>query len=134
MQPLNPFLKMKIRTEIKDIHSLKMAKAELTAEVARREVNVKIKVEELKDSLFDFSNFKQRSTEFFLSFFENNFNVGASALSNFVIKYLIRPKSKWIRRLTMAGSSFFINKYSKVIQSVFKVLLGTEESKAYKNE
>jgi hypothetical protein len=122
---------MKTNTKIKDIHTLKMAKAELTAEVAHREVNMKIKVQELKDSFFDFSKFKQKSTESILGFFESNFNLGASAISNFVIKYLIRPKNKWVRRISMAASNLFIKKYSKVLKAAFNVLLG-EANKAIK--
>lgn len=123
---------MKNKNNIKDIHTLRMAKAELTAEVAHREVNIKIKAQEVKDSFFDFSKIKEKSTESILSFFDNNFNMGASAISNFVIKYLIRPKKKWVRRLSMAASNILINKYSKVLKSVFNVLLGSEANKAIK--
>ena len=49
---------MKTKTKIKDLHSLKIAKAELTAEVSYREVNMQIKAQELKESLFDFNKFK----------------------------------------------------------------------------
>lgn len=117
---------MKTKTNIVDLHSLHLAKAELTAEVAHREVNMKIKAQEVKASFFDFSKFKQKSTESILNFLDDNFSLGASTLSNFVIKYIIRPKNKWIKRLSIAASNAIIKKYSKVIKAVFKVLLGTE--------
>jgi len=126
---------MKTKTKIKDLHSLKIAKAELTAEVSYREVNMQIKAQELKESLFDFNKFKKQTTNILLDFLDENFNLGASSLSNLIIKYIIRPKNKWVRRLSMAASNFAIKKYSSLIKSAIKVLLGTkEERKALKNE
>jgi len=126
---------MKTKTKIKDLHSLKIAKAELTAEVSYREVNMQIKAQELKESLFDFNKFKKQTTNSLLDFLDENFNLGASSLSNLIIKYIIRPKNKWVRRLSMAASNFAIKKYSSLIKSAIKVLLGTkEERKALKNE
>ncbi|MAC95250.1 MAG: hypothetical protein CMC96_07095 [Flavobacteriales bacterium] len=126
---------MKTKTKIKDLHSLKIAKAELTAEVSYREVNMQIKAQELKESLFDFNKFKKQTTDSLLDFLDENFNLGASSLSNLIIKYIIRPKNKWVRRLSMAASNFAIKKYSSLIKSAIKVLLGTEEErKALKNE
>src|SRR5690554_1527303 len=126
---------MKTKTKIKDLHTLKVAKAELTAEVSYREVNMQIKAQELKESLFDFNKFKKQTTNSLLDFLDENFNLGASSLSNLVIKYIIRPKNKWVRRLSMAASNFAIKKYSSLIKSAIKVLLGTEEErKALKNE
>lgn len=126
---------MKTKTKIKDLHTLKVAKAELTAEVSYREVNMQIKAQELKESLFDFNKFKKQTTNSLLDFLDENFNLGASSLSNLIIKYIIRPKNKWVRRLSMAASNFAIKKYSSLIKSAIKVLLGTEEErKALKNE
>lgn len=126
---------MKTKTKIKDLHSLKIAKAELTAEVSYREVNMQIKAQELKESLFDFNKFKKQTANNLLDYLDENFNLGASSLSNLVIKYIIRPKNKWVRRLSMAASNFAIKKYSSLIKSAIKVLLGTEEErKALKNE
>lgn len=126
---------MKTKTKIKDLHSLKIAKAELTAEVSYREVNMQIKAQELKESLFDFNKFKKQTANNLLDFLDENFNLGASSLSNLIIKYIIRPKNKWVRRLSMAASNFAIKKYSSLIKSAIKVLLGTEEErKALKNE
>jgi|GEM_PF-1607605 len=126
---------MKTKTKIKDLHTLKVAKAELTAEVSYREVNMQIKAQELKKSLFDFNKFKKQTTDSLLDFLDENFNLGASSLSNLIIKYIIRPKNKWVRRLSMAVSNFAIKKYSSLIKSAIKVLLGTEEErKALKNE
>lgn len=126
---------MKTKTKIKDLHSLKIAKAELTAEISYREVNMQIKAQELKESLFDFNKFKKQTTNSLLDFLDENFNLGASSLSNLIIKYIIRPKNKWVRRLSMAASNFAIKKYSSLIKSAIKVLLGTEEErKALKNE
>lgn len=126
---------MKTKTKIKDLHTLKVAKAELTAEVSYREVNMQIKAQELKESLFDFNKFKKQTANNLLDFLDENFNLGASSLSNLIIKYIIRPKNKWVRRLSMAASNFAIKKYSSLIKSAIKVLLGTkEERKALKNE
>lgn len=126
---------MKTKTKIKDLHTLKVAKAELTAEVSYREVNMQIKAHELKESLFDFNKFKKQTANNLLDFLDENFNLGASSLSNLIIKYIIRPKNKWVRRLSMAASNFAIKKYSSLIKSAIKVLLGTkEERKALKNE
>lgn len=123
MRQLNLTLTMRTKTNITDIQSLRLAKAEVAAEIAQREIKMKIKAEEIQQSFFDFSSLKQTSTDLITHFIDKNISPITSTISSFIIKKVIKPKNKWVRKLSILASTLLIQKYSGTLQSAFKAFL-----------
>ncbi|MEQ8909767.1 MAG: hypothetical protein RIC95_11275 [Vicingaceae bacterium] len=114
---------MKRQTPIKDINSLKLAQIEREAEAAEREINVRLRAHALKESLFDLSFFSKNQEGGVKNLIVENISPITSLLSSFLINKVIKPKSKWLRRISTIVSSFVIEKYSGTLQFVLNTLL-----------
>jgi hypothetical protein len=123
---------MNRKTKIKDLNSLRAAQAEMEAEIVKREINLKLKTIEIRESLFDFSLISESSEGGIKGFIERNIAPIANSASNFLIKKIIKPKSKWVRKLSTLATSLLIKKYSGSLQSIFHNLLN--DPKKIENE
>jgi len=108
---------------ITDLKSLQAAKVELEQEIIAREFNIKIQYAEIKDSIFNLSYLKTEGVAAFKGFLSENFGLISAAVSGFIVNKVIRPKNKWIRKLSTAGISLLVKKYSGIIEKNIRTLL-----------
>lgn len=118
---------MKRKTPIRDLTSLKLAQTERRAEIIEREVKIRLKANAWRESLADLSFFSNNNKSGIKNILVENISPLTSMLSSFFINKIIKPKSRWVRRLSTLISSFVIEKYSGTLQFVLNTLLKEDD-------
>lgn len=82
------------KRRIHDIHSLKLAKAELKSDIALREAKIELEFNLLKDQYFNptFNQLEERSDSWISTIIPSSLK---PIIGNFLIKKVIKPKGKF---------------------------------------
>lgn len=118
---------MKRKTKINDLASLKLAQVEREVELVERELSLKTKGTLIWESVLDLSFFSNKDKPGVKNLLVEHFSPITQMVSSFLINNIIKPKSKWVRKISTTLSSIVIQRYSKFFQLLFKTFLQDDQ-------
>ena len=112
--------------KIKDLKSLRLARAQLKAKSLKAEMEIQANLSNLKESLFSSGS---------ISHGENGgLDISSKELSHlissFIIGKWIKPKSKLVKKASIFFSSLLLQKYSsKLTKAISKLIPSSDQAK-----
>lgn len=101
----------RVTTKVTDLASLRRAKSELEAHLESKKVSIQVNVQNLKNNFTPLKDLLISSGNS-----ENLSDFPSKLMVKFIVKKLIKPKSKIISKASIFVGSFLIDKFGRDIQ------------------